>query len=151
MGLPSPEEKGKWLEKGAELCRIGNVEALRVLVLVDPADHGEVRPSSQAWIRIHGSLDRQCSGIVTGIAQVEAKSVPAALSSNVAGDVPTQHDPVTNTDKPLGQHYVVTVQLRTVDATIHPGVLGRVKIEAESRTLSWRLRRYLGTTLNWGL
>jgi putative peptide zinc metalloprotease protein len=151
MGLPSPEEKGKWFEKGTELCRIGNDEALRTLVLVDPADHGEVRPSSQAWIRIHGLLDKQCTGMVTGISQVEAKNVPAALSSKVAGDVPTQHDPVTNTDKPLGQHYVVTVQLRTVDATIHPGVLGRVKIEAESRTLWWRLRRYLGTTLNWGL
>ena len=151
MGLLAPEEKGKWLEKETELCRIGNDEALRAVVLLDPADHAEVRPSSQAWIRIHGSLDKQCTGMVTGISQVEAKNVPAALSSKVAGDIPTQHDPVTNTDKPLGQHYLVTVQLRTIEGVIHPGVLGRVKIEVEPRSLSWRLRRYLGTTLNWGL
>ena len=37
------------------------------------------------------------------------------------------------------------------DGTVHPGALGRVKIDAESETLAGRLRRYLGTTLNWGL
>jgi hypothetical protein len=29
-------------------------------------------------------------------------------------------------------------------------LLGRVKIDAESRTLWWRLRRYLGMTMIWG-
>jgi hypothetical protein len=118
---------------------------------VDPADHGEIQLNSPASIRVHGAGSRQSSGTVTGIAQVEAKNIPAALSSRVAGDVPTQHDSTTKTDRPHGQHYLVSVQFKSIDGMIHPGALGRVKIDVEPRTLWWQLRRYVGTTLNWGL
>jgi putative peptide zinc metalloprotease protein len=151
MGLPPPEDQGKWLEKGAELCRIGNSGALRALVLVDPADHADIRSGAPATIRVHGSGSRQYGGFVTGVAQVEAKNIPTALSSRVAGDVATRYDAATRSDKPHGQHYLVSVQFSASDDGVHPGVLGRVKIETEARTLWWRLRRYLGTAFNWGL
>ena len=34
LGLCSLEDRGKWLEQGMEFCRIGNVQALRAVVLV---------------------------------------------------------------------------------------------------------------------
>lgn len=150
MGLVPGEEKGKWLAKGTEFCRIGNDDALRALVLVDPADHRLVRQGSSASILIHGITGRTWPCAVTSVAQVDARSIPEALSNRVGGDVATQRDAATNTDKPHGQHYLVSIHLQG-DALIEPGVLGRVKIDAESQTSWWRVRRWLGTTLNWGL
>ena len=145
------EEKGKWLAKGAEFCRIGNDDALRALVLVSPADHRQVRLGGQTSILIHGAAGRQWPGAVTSVAQVDAKNIPEALSNRVGGDVATQQDPATKMDKPYGQHYLVSIHLKGGDPSIHPGVLGRVKIDAEPQTTWWSLRRWLGTTLNWGL
>jgi putative peptide zinc metalloprotease protein len=150
MGLVPIEEKGKWLTKGTEFCRIGNDDALRALVLVDPADHRQVRVGSHTSVLIHGAAGRQWPGAVTSVAQVDAKSIPEALSNRVGGDVATQRDSATNSEKPHGQHYLVSIHLQG-DSSIQPGVLGRVKIDAESQTTWWRVRRCLGTTLNWGL
>lgn len=150
MGLVPSEEKGKWLAKGAEFCRIANDETMRALVLVDPADHRQVRIGSQTNIMIHGAAGRSWPGVVTSAAQVDAGSIPEALSNRVGGDVATQHDSATNTEKPHGQYYLVSIHLQG-DSSIQPGVLGRVKIDADSQTTWWRVRRWLGTTLNWGL
>jgi putative peptide zinc metalloprotease protein len=151
MGLPAPEDQGKWLDKGSEFCRIGNGSALRALVVVDPAEHAEVQAGAAAQIRVHGTGGRSYGAIVSGIAQVETKHVPAALSNRIAGEIPTHYDAATNSDKPHGQYYLVAVQLGENDGAIHPGVLGRVKIDAGSRTLWWRVRRFAGTTFNWGM
>lgn len=150
MGLVPIEEKGKWLAKGSEFCRIGNADALRALVLVDPADHRQIRLGSQTSVLIHGSAGRHWPGAVTSVAQVDAKSIPEALSNRVGGDVATQRDSATNTEKPHGQHYLVSIHLKG-DTAIKPGVMGRVRIEAEAQTTWWRVRRWAGTTLNWGL
>jgi putative peptide zinc metalloprotease protein len=151
MGLVPVEEKGKWLAKGSEFCRIGNDEALRALVLVDPADHRQVRVGSQASVLVHGAAGRHWPGAVTSVAQVDARSIPEALSNRVGGEVATQHDPATKMEKPHGQHYLVSIHLNGGDPAIQPGVMGRVKIDAEAQTTWWRVRRWLGTTLNWGL
>jgi putative peptide zinc metalloprotease protein len=153
MGILPVEEKGKWLAKGAEFCRIGNDDALRALVVVDPADHRLVSLGSQTSIMVHGTMHTHLHlpGAVSSIAQVDAKNIPEALSNRVAGDVVTQRDPATNGEKPQGQHYLVSIHLKGGDPSIQPGVLGRVKIDAESQTAWWRVRRWLGTTLNWGL
>jgi putative peptide zinc metalloprotease protein len=151
MGLVPMEEKGKWLAKGAEFCRIGNADALRALVLVDPADHRQVRLGSQTSVLIHGAAGRHWPGAVTSVAQIDAKNIPVALSNRVGGDVATQHDPTTKAEKPHGQHYLVSIHLKGGDPAIHPGVLGRVAIHAEAQTTWWRVRRWLGTTMNWGL
>lgn len=150
MGLVPSEEKGKWLTKGAEFCRIANDENMRALVLVDPSDHRQVRIGSQTSVMIHGAAGRSWPGVVTSVAQVDARSIPEALSNRVGGDVATQHDSATNTEMPHAQHYLVSIHLQG-DSSIQPGVLGRVKINAESQTTWWRVRRWLGTTLNWGL
>jgi hypothetical protein len=110
-----------------------------------------VRLSSQTSVLIHGAAGRQWPGAVTSVAQVDAKSIPEALSNRVGGDVATQRDSATNTEKPHGQYYLVSIHLQGGDPAMQPGVLGRVKIDAEAQTTWWRVRRWLGTTLNWGL
>jgi hypothetical protein len=151
MGLISFEEKGKWLARGSEFCRIGADDSLRALVLVDPADHRQVRLGGSTSILIHGAAGRNWPGTVTSVAHVDARNIPEALSNRVGGDVATQQDPATKTEKPHGQHYLVSIHLKGGDPAIQPGVLGRVKIDAEAQTTWWRVRRWAGTTLNWGL
>jgi hypothetical protein len=146
MGLRSGEEKGKWQEAGEELCRIGNDRALRAVLLVQSADHDLIGPGKQAWVRVHGARGAQWPSVVTQIAQVEAKNVPPQLSSHAGGDVPTQQDPVSKAENPYQQHYLCAVRLHAVDNVLQPGALGRVRIDAGSQTLWWRLRRYMGTT-----
>jgi putative peptide zinc metalloprotease protein len=151
MGLLPTEEKGKWLAKGMEFCRIGKRDALRALVLVDPADHRLIHQGSPSSVLIHGVPGRQWPGVVTLVAQIDAKHIPEALSNRVGGEVATKRDAATNTEKPHGQYYLVSVHLQGSDPLLQPGVLGRVRIEAESQTSWWRVRRWLGTSLNWGL
>jgi putative peptide zinc metalloprotease protein len=151
QGLQSQENKGKWLEKGTEVCKVANERALRALVLVDPTDQKLIHHDSPARILVHGSGSHSFKGTVTGIAQADAKNVPPQLSNRVGGNVATQQDPVTKAEKPHSPHYLVAVRFQEGDSQLHPGVLGSVKIETESQTLSWRVRRFLGSTFNWGL
>jgi putative peptide zinc metalloprotease protein len=149
MGLVPAEDKGKWLENGAEVCRVGNDRVLRAVLLVEPADHELVVPGGRASIRVHGGGAQHWPGVVTEIAQVDAGSIPPALSRRAGGDVATRQDPVSKAEKPYHPHYLSAVRFQRVDATVHPGALGRVKIEAGARTLWWRFQRYLSTTFNW--
>jgi hypothetical protein len=142
------EDGGKWLEKGAEVCRVGNDRVLRAVLLVAPADHELVAPGARAWIRVHGGGSRHWPGVVTEIAQVDAASIPAALSRRAGGDVATKQDPVSKAEKPYHPHYLSAVRFQRTDGCIHPGALGRVKIEAGSQTLWWRFQRYLAGTFN---
>ena len=148
LGLRSVEEKGTWLEEGAEVCRVGNDRALRAVFLVEPADHELVTPGSPAWVWVQGTGLRRLPAVVTEIAQVEAKQVPPQLSSRAGGEVPTRQDPVAKADIPCVQHYLSSVRLQVAGGAVHPGATGRARVEAGSQTLWWRLRRYLATTFN---
>jgi putative peptide zinc metalloprotease protein len=151
QGLQSKENKGKWLEKGTELCRVGNDRALRVLVLAGAADQKQITPDSAARIHVHGSGSHSLKGTVAAIAQVDAKNIPAQLSGRAGGDVATQQDPVTKAEQPHAQHYLVAIRLLEGDPRLSPGVLGSVRIETGPQTLWWRCRRFLGSAFRWGL
>lgn len=151
MGLLPVEEKGRWLEKSTELCRIGNPSSLRAFMVVEPADHKLIARGNPATFRVHGGISKQGRGMVAAISQVEAKNIPAQLAARTGGDVVTQQDPVSKADKPQQQHYLVTLHIQQIEGAVHPGVLGRVKIEASSHTLWSRVQRFLATTVSWGL
>jgi putative peptide zinc metalloprotease protein len=151
LGLQPAEVRGKWLEKGTELCRVGAAHALRAVFLAEPADHRRIACGSPAWVRVHGGGATTWPGVVTEVAEVDAARVPAALSHHAGGDVATEQDPVSRAEKPRHPNYLVSVRLQKTGGALHPGALGRVKIEAGSETLWARFRRYLATTFNWGL
>jgi putative peptide zinc metalloprotease protein len=150
LGLVGRETGGKWLERGTELCRIGDPAALRAVLLIEPADHRLVRAGSSAWLRAHGLGASRWQGRVIEVAQIDARHVPGQLSSRAGGDVATEQDR-EGVDHPRAPHYLASIRLEPERVTLPPGVLGRVKIEAIPRTAWWRLRRYLGKTFNWGL
>jgi putative peptide zinc metalloprotease protein len=151
VGLAPQELKGKWLEKGTEVCRVADPRFLRAVLLIDPADHRLVGPGSRAWVLVHGTGWDYRPAVVTGVAQVEAKEIPPQLSSRAGGEVLTEEDPVSRAEKPRNQSYLVAVRVPGPDPLVHPGVLGRAKIEVESQTVWWRCHRYLARTFGWGL
>lgn len=150
MRLVSPQKTGQWLEKGTELCRLGDPQALRVVLLIDPADHRLVQPGSPAQVRVHGLGAERWHGTVTDVAQVDAKRIPPQLSSRAGGDVATQAD-ASGADRPRVPCYLAAVRLQGGTDLLQSGVLGRVKIEVASQTGWWRLRRFLAQTFSWGL
>ncbi len=145
------EDRGKFVNKGTLLCVVGDPKSLRAVTLVEPSDLELLHLGDKAWIRIHGRGYNYWRGTVSGISSVEAREIPPQLSARAGGDVPTQPDPQTNAEVPTTQHYLIAVDFDEMDEAFHPGTLGRVKIECESHTLWWRLRRYMRTTFNWGL
>ncbi|MCS7016529.1 MAG: HlyD family efflux transporter periplasmic adaptor subunit [Gemmatales bacterium] len=144
-------ELGKLLEPGTLICEVIDDRALSAILLVEPQDRALVVEGQKAWIRIHGLGYNYWRGTVSEIAAVEAKDVPPQLSNKAGGEIPTQEDPEQKVLKPQRQHYLVSVRFDEVADCMHPGVLGRVKIDVGNYTLYWRVRRYLATMFNIGL
>jgi putative peptide zinc metalloprotease protein len=151
MRLVGKEEVGKALDKGALLCHIGDENALRAALLVPPEDRSLVKEGETAWIRVHGLGVNAWPGSVASISAAEAREIPPQLSSKVGGDIATQSDADTRTEKPQSQHYLVTVRFNQTGDVIQPGVMARVKIETPARSIWWRVNRYLSREFNWGL
>lgn len=151
MGFPSWENEGKWLEPATQLCHVGPHDQLRLVVLVDPADRQQVKEECGARFHCHGVGASSWSGLVTGVAQVDAQEIPPQLSHRAGGEVITVQDPVNHSEKPRQQYYLVSVKFNDSDSRLQVGALGQVRIDAGSSTLWWRFRNYLGTTFNWGL
>lgn len=150
-GLPEVDHLGRWYEPGEGLCRVESSQQLRVVFLVKPADQAQVPPQGRAELRLHGSAGRTWSGRVSDVALVDARSIPPQLSSQAGGEVAAQADAVSRLMQPHSPHYLVTIHLDRPDALLQPGMLGRVRLAAESETLARRARRYLAETFHWGL
>jgi len=151
MELVARDRVGSWLARGGDLCRVADPGALRAILLVDPSDRPLVAEGGRARVRAHGSGTRSSEGTVREIANAEAGQIPPALSRTGGGEIATRQDPVSRQERPTGQLYLVAIELDQSDATLHPGVLGRAKIDAGSHTLAWRAKRYLSVTFHWGL
>jgi multidrug resistance efflux pump len=151
QGLPTRDTLGKWLERGAELCKVGDPGSLRAVLLLEPSEHQRVQLGSPARIHPHGGEAHSVLGVVSEVSRLDARSIPPQLSAHAGGDVMTQQDPGSGQEKPQEPCYLVAVRLCEQNHRLQPGAMGRVRIEAESKTLAWRLRRWLALTFNYGL
>jgi putative peptide zinc metalloprotease protein len=158
MKLVEKSEIGKRQDPGTVICEVGDEEKLRAILLVEPGDRSLVEEKrvvegmSKAWIRVHGLRYNYWEGTVDQIAVLDAKEIPPQLSYKAGGEVVTEQDPESKAERPQQQHYVIAVRFDNPDpALIHPGVLGRVKISGEPRTLWWRLYRYVRSNFGLGL
>jgi multidrug efflux pump subunit AcrA (membrane-fusion protein) len=155
MKLIPKDQLGNLQPRGTELCSVGDTSKLRAIMMINPADKDLIHENDEAWVRVHGRGYNYWKGHVSSIASAEAKEVPPQLSSKAGGDVATEtkgdEKGQKQTERPQSQHFMVTVDLDESDEAIHPGVMGRVKIQLPHRTLAWRFYRYLNSTLNWRL
>jgi putative peptide zinc metalloprotease protein len=151
MNLVTKENVGKLLEKDNLICDVGNPKALRAMLLIQNTEYKLVKEKAEAVIHVHGHVGHTYLGSVYSVAASEAREIPPQLSSKGGGDVATHTDPQTNQELPQTQHYLVSVKFNELDDTVQPGLVARVKIRTQPRTLAWRFMRYLETTFNFGL
>jgi hypothetical protein len=115
-------------------------------MLVEPADRQLVDVGKTIRFRAHGLSSATWQGEVVGVAQVDAGSIPVQLSLRLGGDVASKPDPVHKMEMPDTPHYLVSARLHQVDNRLQVGTLGQIRIDVESQTWWWRLRRFLGST-----
>ncbi|HQR06972.1 MAG TPA: HlyD family efflux transporter periplasmic adaptor subunit [Gemmatales bacterium] len=155
MKLIPREQLGNLIPRGSELCSVGDETKLRAVFLVQPADKHLIEENDEAFVRIHGRDYNYWKGHITSIANKETNEIPHQLSTKYGGDVATETKQAEGEqrqiERPQSQHFMVTVDLDEFDKSIHPGVMGRVKVVVAPRTLAWRFYRYLNSSLNWRL
>jgi len=155
MKLIPREQLGNLMPRGSELCSVGDASKLRAVFLVEPGDKHLIQENDEAFVRIHGRDYNFWKGHITSIANRETNEIPHQLSTKYGGDVATEtkqsEGEQRQIERPQSQHFMVTVDLDEHDNSIHPGVMGRVKVMVTPRTLAWRFYRYLNSTLNWQL
>lgn len=155
MKLIPREQLGNLIPRGSELCSVGDETKLRAVFLVQPSDKHLIEENDEAFVRIHGRDYNYWKGHITSIANKETNEIPHQLSTKYGGDVATEtkqgEGEQKQIERPQSQHFMVTVDLDESDNSIHPGVMGRVKVVVAPRTLAWRFYRYLNSTLNWRL
>lgn len=149
MRLLKKTEVGKMQEKGAPVCEVGNDQALQAITYVAPSDRQLIKKNDTGYLRIHGMGYNYWRATVVDVSSKEAEDVPQQMSQKAGGEVVTQQDPETHRERPQTQQYVVTVRIDDADPRIiQAGVMGRVKLHGEPRTLFWRLKRHMATTFN---
>lgn len=149
MHLPTWETQGKWQTGGDVLLTIGDPSRMRASILVAASDRQLLEDQRLVRFLPHGTGTAR-QGRVTGISPSESTTIPAHLAGRFGGDIATKQDPATRNEKPVTQHYLVTVQLDGNDSTQHCGILGDARIEAGSATVWWRVKRWFGETIRTG-
>jgi putative peptide zinc metalloprotease protein len=171
MKPPSIDDVGKYFEKGAPFCRIGNPQRLRVLMPVSPADyrllHGDLDKVEllPVTIRVQGRADLTWHGHISQLPEQEAKHIPVGLTNKGGGSIAVK--PATKQDQeglvPQSQQYLVGIDIVDSDAKICPGTMAQAKIHCRWRTCAWWAWRsfssafdigdwtdYLPSPLRWG-
>jgi len=75
------------------------------------------------------------------------QQAPPRLASTNGGPLAAQPNQ-DGTLRPLNTSYQVIARLDNPNNMLRNGLIGRARIEAQPRTLWWRLMRYLGRTFN---
>jgi len=146
MNPPRIDEAGKYFEKGAPFCTIGNPRQLRVLMPVDPVDYRLLEADKQksdiglpVTIRVQGRANHTWHGRISHLPESEAKRIPPALTTKGGGDIAVK--PATKADPdglvPQKQQYLIGIDILDSDNRICPGTMAQVKVHCRWRTCAW--------------
>jgi len=145
MKPPSSDDVGKYFEKGAPFCRIGDPQRLRVLMPVSPADYRllqgdlDIARILPVTIRVQGRADLTWHGRISQLPEQEAKHIPVGLTNKGGGNIAVK--PATKQDQeglvPQSQQYLIGIDIVDSDAKICPGTMAQAKIHCRWRTCAW--------------
>ncbi|MFO0925506.1 MAG: HlyD family efflux transporter periplasmic adaptor subunit [Gemmataceae bacterium] len=62
LGLQPAESVGRWLERGSELCRVGDPAALRAVLVLDPSEYRRIQIGARAVVYPHSGAGRRAAG-----------------------------------------------------------------------------------------
>lgn len=144
-GTPLDERnRGAYLEKGTQLCQIGDPQRIEAFVLVDQADVDFVRAGQRVKLRIHQLAQQFLEGEITEISELDLDVVPRELLGEK--QLATRTDS-TGKVRPLAATYQARVRLDEHAAALGIGATGQAKVDVEKQTLARLLYRYLRRTL----
>jgi putative peptide zinc metalloprotease protein len=155
MDLPRVELVGKQWDRKTPLCKIGDLQSLRVRIPVPPADFSLLQEDLEngryilpVTVRVHGMGRDTWEGEISRLPESEAATIPLALTNKAGGSIPVK--PSNNPEElaPQTQQYLVNVDLPDFKGSIRPGVRAKVKIHCKKRTLAWWFWRTIHDTFN---
>ncbi|MHC4401345.1 MAG: hemolysin D [Planctomycetota bacterium] len=161
-GTPlEPRNLGCYLEKGVTFCRIGELEHMEAILVIDQDDVDFVAAGQEVEIKLdelpHDTfLDHQLDGkrvnlTIDKVASDALKTPSRRMGTKSGGDLPTETDPDTGVEKTQSPSYQARVFLENPHGLLRLGLLGRAKIHVAPQSLGRRCWRFLTRTFNFEL
>lgn len=149
MGVPRPEELGRFFEEGTLFCKVGDPRRLEARLYIDQAYIGLVEVGQEVRIKPYSAADVILHGRISAISKVDAGALPQELSNKAGGEIPTKTDPATGQEVPISTLYEAVVPLvwEELPRPLAPGCRGIAKIRVAPKPLAWRTWRFIRHTL----
>lgn len=138
---------GKYVGRGEPLLLLADTRSLTAKVWVPEKTWARIfsrddQRDQRAELMLYAFSDRTITGRVCAVSRHPEQDMgqfgeKMALSSKVGGEVPTERDPATDTERPIEAVYEVTVCLdaETLPESAKPYMSGRVRIDCGRYTL----------------
>jgi putative peptide zinc metalloprotease protein len=129
------------------LCQIGDPNEWDALLVIDLDDVGLLRKGQEVKLMFEESAYHVYVSKIEEPGSDVLQQAPPRLASTNGGPLAAQPNQ-DGTLRPLNTSYQVIARLDNPNGMLRNGLIGRARIEAQPRTLWWRLMRYLGRTFN---
>lgn len=131
--------RGAFLESGTKLCVLGSPNKWKMVVVLQQSDVNRVRVGHRARIRLDPFANREFTGSVTGLAEMNLAEAPRELVAS--GDVATESN--ARGDSELRETlYQATVTLDHDGLPLLTGACGRARISVASETIMRRAENW---------
>jgi putative peptide zinc metalloprotease protein len=140
--LDEPNE-ASYLERGTQLCLVGDPNRFEAILHVDQADVELVQDGQRVRMALDSLPGETYWGAVVDVARLDLKVMPRELAA--AGDLPARTDERGAT-RPLDTWYQVRVRFDQDPPRLVARVHGRAKIVVAPLSLASQLARYLKQT-----
>jgi putative peptide zinc metalloprotease protein len=150
-GSPFDEKNlGAMLQRSELLCRIGDLDDLEAILVIDQVDIDLVRKGHDVRMLTLGRVENVYEGQIESIARIDVKHLSAGLSTQAGGDLNTRVDE-SGMVRPLSTSYQARVPLPTDDHLAFVGERGNARIYTGWQSLGTRLKRYVTRTFHFHL
>jgi len=133
------------------ICQIGDPNQWYAALVIDQDDVDLVQRGREVRLMLEESAYHVFVSIIAAAPTSEELTVaPPRLASTNGGPLPAQPNP-DGTVRPLNTSYQAEARLDNSHGLLRNGLIGMARIEAQPRSLFWRLKRYIGRTFNFEL
>jgi putative peptide zinc metalloprotease protein len=139
---------GAWVQVADPFCMVGDPNDLEAVLIIDQGDVEFVREGQKVWIRLNSHPAVTFESEIEQVAANELEMAPPGVSRNHGGPLATVTDRQTGAQRPQSTAYPAWAKIDQKGQALQNGMLGQGKIQTESRTLGYRVVRFLATTFN---
>ncbi len=162
MGVPRSSDVGKLYDRNFQEARpvltVGDPTKLVVRLPVTSLDYRLLQEDLprggelEAAVYVTGRTDQVFKARVRTLPAADTKSLPPQLTQRGGGPIAVQQSGEEGKDAtPVGQVYLVEVELLDPDTSVRPGTRVQVKVYCKWRSGAWWVKRKLAEALDIGL